>query len=833
MSEPLLGRGDAGSGGNEEGEGTTSFSESFKRRDPTLVTIESAGVFFFFDGILYPSKSADALVQRKGTMFCGTSLGMTPDEPLREFAIKVVCNKRVQNFILFVIIANCVFMLFEPPVVVEGSAAEFRSQLVEWPTMVLFTIELISKVTAHGLVCVEVGSSFCTTPDECASEQHPPNRVRCARGQGGYLHNPWNLLDLVVVLPFWILLAFPNAPSFASLQIARALRPLRTLRSFPELQRVVASFLAAAPALSSVMAFTVFFFLVSGTVGVELLQGSLHHRCAIAADEGELDVDLAALASSAASVSAAALPQVGRALKGSALPLEYFDYCNTGPSACGNLTCFDFRSNPPGVTSTSNFDNIRGASLVLLQVRQPWIRDRPAHPVRSPAWPRGPHGFSIMPQAMTFEGWSDLMFQYARAEPGMETFVFVFFSLVTILGGFVLMNMFVAVIFDQVMRSVDFRSLMEAVDQAVEVRLQAQLGKRRAKPCATPVLSQAALQDASQEDVQQPPPSSSGAGDGTLTHSPSTGALSSTSSNGSPDPESGGAPDGDCCGFEGFLKPLGYLTAFAIAANIVIMCLAYRGMSAEYEAFLNQLASGFTFYFLGECLAKLLSYGRGNLLAGWQQYWTLREDSTWNRLDFTVLTVDVGSQAVELAIDLLGGGDDTSNPTYVRVLRVFRAVRVLRAFKLSHVWEPLHVMLQMLFRAATPVLSLAVLILMFSLMFALLGKELLGGVGLDKISRMHFDKPLPALLTVMVVFSGEDWPSLISSASTVVPSVTATVYTGAVLLLGYFVVRFAWTSDGAPSPCAGGAVHQLTPPRPCPPPDCQPFHRCARGDVRT
>ena len=73
---------------------------------------------------------------------------------------------------------------------------------------------------------------------------------------------------------------------------------------------------------------------------------------------------------------------------------------------------------------------------------------------------------------------------------------------------------------------------------------------------------------------------------------------------------------------------------------------------------------------------------------------------------------------------------------------------MLRAFKLSHVWEPLNNTLQTMYRAAAPVSSLAVLILIFTLMFALIGKELLAGSGLREISRLHFDEPLPALLTV-------------------------------------------------------------------------------------
>lgn len=69
-------------------------------------------------------------------------------------------------------------------------------------------------------------------------------------------------------------------------------------------------------------------------------------------------------------------------------------------------------------------------------------------------------------------------------------------------------------------------------------------------------------------------------------------------------------------------------------------------------------------------------------------------------------------------------GEDSASTktTSARILRVFRALRVLRAFKLSHVWEPLNRTLQTMYRAFAPVASLALLILLFTLMFALLGK---------------------------------------------------------------------------------------------------------------
>lgn len=81
------------------------------------------------------------------------------------------------------------------------------------------------------------------------------------------------------------------------------------------------------------------------------------------------------------------------------------------------------------------------------------------------------------------------------------------------------------------------------------------------------------------------------------------------------------------------------------------------------------------------------------------------------------------------------------NGTVLRAMRVFRALRILRAFKLGSVWEPLSSTLSTMYQAAAPIASLAVLVLLFILMFSLLGKELFGGSGLNQTTRWHYDGP--------------------------------------------------------------------------------------------
>lgn len=185
-------------------------------------------LFYCYEGILYASSSADSMACQYGRAFSGASFGMAVDHPIRSGCVRLVCDKRLDHFILLVILANSVFMLLEPLENEASSTDAVLSMAVEWVCMTIFTLELCIRLVACGIIC----------------------------HTGAFFHDAWNIIDLAVVCPFWILIFFPEVPSVASLRLVRALRPLRTIRSFPELRRVVMAFLHAVPALSTVASLT-------------------------------------------------------------------------------------------------------------------------------------------------------------------------------------------------------------------------------------------------------------------------------------------------------------------------------------------------------------------------------------------------------------------------------------------------------------------------------------------------------------------------------------------------------------------------------------------------
>ena len=215
------------------------------------------------------------------------------------------------------------------------------------------------------------------------------------------------------------------------------------------------------------------------------------------------------------------------------------------------------------------------------------------------------------------------MYEFAAALPEMATFTFGYFTVLAVFGGFFLVNLFIAVIFDQVMRSVDFVAAMEKAVEAsscsrrpsVDRELHHQTG---IAPTGIPTTA----------TTPPPPPSAS---------SPTSQPESSFSSASVPSvwlpvgvAAAGSTPPSaadDCCGFEDALRPLGYVTAATITLNIGLMCAPYREMTQAYAARLDVLALGCTGYFACEATLKVCVYGRGSPGRGWRQYWYQRDDA--------------------------------------------------------------------------------------------------------------------------------------------------------------------------------------------------------------
>eukprot|EP01062_Namystynia_karyoxenos_P001518 TRINITY_DN1051_c0_g3_i1.p1 TRINITY_DN1051_c0_g3~~TRINITY_DN1051_c0_g3_i1.p1 ORF type:complete len:2258 (+),score=709.38 TRINITY_DN1051_c0_g3_i1:430-6774(+) len=169
------------------------------------------------------------------------------DSPLRVFLYRMTHTSMFESVIMFLILANCVFLALHDPTV---DKQEEYLDIVEWIFISCFTLELCMKVIAHGFVL------------------HPHS----------YLRSGWNRLDCIIILTAF-LASLPTASNYSAMRALRALRPLRSINSIPGLKVIVYSLFASVRGLMHVLSLVVFFFLVFGILGVQLFMGRFRMRC--------------------------------------------------------------------------------------------------------------------------------------------------------------------------------------------------------------------------------------------------------------------------------------------------------------------------------------------------------------------------------------------------------------------------------------------------------------------------------------------------------------------------------------------------------------------------
>ncbi|XP_038635070.1 sodium channel protein type 2 subunit alpha-like isoform X3 [Scyliorhinus canicula] len=169
---------------------------------------------------------------------------LTPFHPLRRAAIKVLIHSLFSLFIMFTILANCVFMTMSDP--------EPWTKNVEYAFTGIYTFEAMIKIFARGFVI----DSFT------------------------FLRDPWNWLDFSVITMAYVT-EFVDLGNVSALRTFRVLRALKTITVIPGLKTIVGALIQSVKKLSDVMILTVFCLSVFALVGLQLFMGNLKHKCVI------------------------------------------------------------------------------------------------------------------------------------------------------------------------------------------------------------------------------------------------------------------------------------------------------------------------------------------------------------------------------------------------------------------------------------------------------------------------------------------------------------------------------------------------------------------------
>ncbi|XP_025024892.1 sodium channel protein type 1 subunit alpha [Python bivittatus] len=165
---------------------------------------------------------------------------LTPFNPLRKIAIKILVHSLFSMLIMCTILTNCVFMtLSNPPDWTKN---------VEYTFTGIYTFESLIKIIARGF-CID-GFTF--------------------------LRDPWNWLDFTVITFAY---SFVIIGILSTLKTFRVLRALKTISVIPGLKTIVGALIQSVKKLSDVMILTVFCLSVFALIGLQLFMGNLRHKC--------------------------------------------------------------------------------------------------------------------------------------------------------------------------------------------------------------------------------------------------------------------------------------------------------------------------------------------------------------------------------------------------------------------------------------------------------------------------------------------------------------------------------------------------------------------------
>jgi Ion transport protein len=165
--------------------------------------------------------------------------------------------------------------------------------------------------------------------------------------------------------------------------------------------------------------------------------------------------------------------------------------------------------------------------------------------------------------------------------------------------------------------------------------------------------------------------------------------------------------------------------------------------------------------FFSEMLTKIIGMGPVNYVK-----------DTYNIFDAIIgkniihLNYIVSLSIIDVSLDYAsGGGSENSGKG---AISAFRAIRLLRVFKLAKSWKKLNFLLTTIVRSLKDISSFGVLVLIMIFIYTLLGMEFFALKNSEgpnnaypgpSLGIINFDKFFSAIITVFTVLTGENWDS--------------------------------------------------------------------------
>ena len=213
------------------------------------------------------------------------------------------------------------------------------------------------------------------------------------------------------------------------------------------------------------------------------------------------------------------------------------------------------------------------------------------------------------------------------------------------------------------------------------------------------------------------------------------------------------------------------LMTLAVAINTIVLSLDRHGISESDEATLTSMNTYFTYIFIGEMGLKLIGQGPVGYL-----------QDRMNYLDGMVVILSI----FELAF-LSGGGAFSA----FRAFRIMRTFRVLRVARLLKSMQSMQEIIDVIARSMSSFLYLAVLLLLFVFIYALLGMQTFGGKFdfEDGKPRANFDSFHNSFVTVFQLLTMENWQVILyDTMRSDVNKVLTAVYLISWIFIGNFML---------------------------------------------
>jgi hypothetical protein len=566
-------------------------------------------------------------------------------------------------------------------------------------------------------------------------------------GKNSYFGSNWNRFDaLITTLSLADLVSADGSSGFGSVKALRALRGLRALRlisSLKDLRFIVSLLVQCIPMLLNVIALLFFVFLIFGIVAVQLFQGVMRHYCVD--DAGKV--------------------------------VNSFRHCAASdPESCGaNQTCVLMDENPNN--GVQSFDNVPAAMMTLFQL------------------------LCLQDVGIVIE----------RVQSGTTAYSVYFFLAFTLVGPVVVLNLFLAVIASSFEKSKNAFGLVSSSPNNENASVTQASTISSADEESTPAVNDFKANEIDGEvssastTVMAVPATSSSVSDASMPPFswPVQRAFAFISNKIRPSNQSkvdaahsvvpgnsteAKAVDTYCSVTLNFLALLrltsrklvdsqyfGNFMTFVIFLTVLTMAITKSDESDSYYIGLDIANSIYTLCFLFEMILKHFAYGL-------KKYWF----DALNAVDGIIVVLSCIDTFSFLAqVDSVVGGG-------ISVLRAFRLFRIVRAVKLVRYFPSLVQQIKVLQASLAAISSLCFLILLWIIIFAILGMSLFGGKLVDSVTgvapRLNFDSFFNALLAVFVIFTTEGFPSIFSNCAKGAGFAVAIPFFYVLLFVGTFIL---------------------------------------------